>query len=173
MISSEPRLDVTLQGVLGKLVNTTHCKVGAVYLFSEDAQSLDLAAVAYDSRDAAAWDEAMFPDHVPPDYVQRCPETPGRVIMALKDRQHQMLGILVLHHAIDDRHVSDDFRAFASKLSGALSVSLETRNLFAAQQRLLDSIIQLLADAIDAKSPYTGGHCERVLELASASGQCS
>lgn len=31
---------------------------------------------------------------------------------------------------------------------------------------MLDSIIQLLADAIDAKSPYSGGHCERVPELA-------
>jgi len=35
-----------------------------------------------------------------------------------------------------------------------------------AQRRLMDSFIQLIAEAIDDKSPYTGGHCERVPELA-------
>lgn len=34
------------------------------------------------------------------------------------------------------------------------------------QKDLMDSIIKILAEAIDAKSPYTGGHCERVPELA-------
>ena len=28
-----------------------------------------------------------------------------------------------------------------------------------AQAELMDSFIKLIADAIDAKSPYTGGHC--------------
>jgi HD-GYP domain-containing protein (c-di-GMP phosphodiesterase class II)/ABC-type amino acid transport substrate-binding protein len=35
-----------------------------------------------------------------------------------------------------------------------------------AQRKLMDSFIQLIAQAIDDKSPYTGGHCERVPELA-------
>ena len=35
-----------------------------------------------------------------------------------------------------------------------------------AQEDLMDAIIQLVAQAIDDKSPYTGGHCERVPELA-------
>jgi len=35
-----------------------------------------------------------------------------------------------------------------------------------AQRDLMDSFIQLIAEAIDEKSPYTGRHCERVPELA-------
>lgn len=35
-----------------------------------------------------------------------------------------------------------------------------------AQRELMDSIIKLIAEAIDDKSAYTGGHCERVPELA-------
>ncbi len=35
-----------------------------------------------------------------------------------------------------------------------------------AQEDLIESIIKLIAEAIDDKSPYTGGHCERVPELA-------
>ncbi len=33
------------------------------------------------------------------------------------------------------------------------------------QQQLQDSFIQLIAQTIDDKSPYTGGHCHRVPEL--------
>lgn len=34
------------------------------------------------------------------------------------------------------------------------------------QEKLFDSIIKLIAEAIDVKSPYTGGHCLRMPELA-------
>lgn len=35
-----------------------------------------------------------------------------------------------------------------------------------AQQELMDSFIHLIAHAIDSKSAYTGGHCQRVPEIA-------
>lgn len=34
------------------------------------------------------------------------------------------------------------------------------------QRKLIDSFIKILAGSIDAKSPYTGGHCERVPDIA-------
>lgn len=34
-----------------------------------------------------------------------------------------------------------------------------------AEKRLLKSFIEMMASAIDTKSPYTGGHCQRVPEL--------
>jgi HD-GYP domain-containing protein (c-di-GMP phosphodiesterase class II) len=43
----------------------------------------------------------------------------------------------------------------------------EVEKLQLAQKELLDSFIKLIASAIDAKSKYTGGHCERVPELSS------
>ncbi len=35
-----------------------------------------------------------------------------------------------------------------------------------SQKKLMDSFFRLIADAIDAKSPYTGGHCKRVPVIA-------
>ena len=35
-----------------------------------------------------------------------------------------------------------------------------------SQKRLLDSIVKLIAEAVDAKSSYTAGHCRRVPEIA-------
>lgn len=58
--------------------------------------------------------------------------------------------------------------AFCSALSGSAAVALETRSLIAAQKALFAAFVQLIADAIDAKSPHTGGHCARVPVLAKA-----
>jgi HD-GYP domain-containing protein (c-di-GMP phosphodiesterase class II) len=41
----------------------------------------------------------------------------------------------------------------------------EVKKLEEAQKNLLESFIKILAEAIDAKSPYTGMHCERVPEI--------
>ena len=55
---------------------------------------------------------------------------------------------------------------FIEALAAQAATALLNHDLLSAQERLMESIIQLIASAIDAKSPYTGGHCERVPELA-------
>lgn len=47
-------------------------------------------------------------------------------------------------------------------LASQAAVALDNQQLLTAQRKLMESFIQLIAEAIDAKSPYTGGHCERV-----------
>jgi HD-GYP domain-containing protein (c-di-GMP phosphodiesterase class II) len=47
-----------------------------------------------------------------------------------------------------------------------VSMSESIRAYQEAQKELMDSFIKLIADAIDAKSPYTGGHCKRVPVIA-------
>lgn len=51
-------------------------------------------------------------------------------------------------------------------LASQAAVCVERTRLLEGQEQLIDAIIALLAGAIDAKSPYTGGHCERVPKLA-------
>jgi HD-GYP domain-containing protein (c-di-GMP phosphodiesterase class II) len=48
--------------------------------------------------------------------------------------------------------------AFASQAG----IAIDNRNLLDGQRELLESFIMMIAGAIDAKSPYTGAHCERV-----------
>ena len=59
-----------------------------------------------------------------------------------------------------------DIIGFVEALASQAAVALDNHRLVESQKALLDSFIQLIASAIDAKSPYTGGHCERVPELA-------
>lgn len=49
-----------------------------------------------------------------------------------------------------------------SSMAGQAAVAIENQRLLNDQKTLLESFIQLIAGAIDAKSPYTGAHCERV-----------
>ena len=83
--------------------------------------------------------------------------------LPLLSRRGESLGELVLHFAAPPEPARV---AFCRALSGNAAVALETRSLIAAQKALFEAFIQLIADAIDAKSPYTGGHCARVPELA-------
>lgn len=54
-----------------------------------------------------------------------------------------------------------------SDLSDSLdSMSHSIQAYQKAQQELMDSFIRLIAEAIDSKSAYTGGHCQRVPDLA-------
>ncbi|QXI51860.1 HD domain-containing phosphohydrolase [Pseudomonas alvandae] len=88
----------------------------------------------------------------------------------LRNRHQETVGVLVL--LISDSGTDADLEklqpdriAFLQAVSGAATVSIESQRLQARQKQLLDSFIQLLAGAIDAKSPYTGGHCQRVPAL--------
>jgi HD-GYP domain-containing protein (c-di-GMP phosphodiesterase class II) len=68
--------------------------------------------------------------------------------------------LLLLDEPPDEAQVS-----FVAAFSGSAAVSLEARELIQQQKQLFEAFIQLIASAIDAKSPYTGGHCARVPEL--------
>ncbi|WLG97441.1 HD domain-containing phosphohydrolase [Pseudomonas sp. FP198] len=88
----------------------------------------------------------------------------------LRNRHQETVGILLLlitdsGAEADLEKLQPDRIAFLQAVSGTATVSIESQRLQARQKHLLDSFIQLLAGAIDAKSPYTGGHCQRVPAL--------
>jgi HD-GYP domain-containing protein (c-di-GMP phosphodiesterase class II) len=80
----------------------------------------------------------------------------------LCNRQHQLVGVLLL---LREAPFTPAQTSFVGALSGSATSSLETRELIKSQKDLFEAFIQLIARAIDAKSPYTGGHCARVPEL--------
>ena len=83
----------------------------------------------------------------------------------LINRQGDRIGILCLVYGDGDSINAEKQQgrlAFIQALSGFAAVTLESRKMLKMQKDLLDSFIRLLAGAIDSKSPYTGGHCQRV-----------
>lgn len=100
--------------------------------------------------------------------------------LPLVSRSGDKLGVLSLF-SLQERQVSlkggdaerELQRSFIRELSGFAAVTIESGQLLEAQKTLLQAFIQLLAGAIDAKSPYTGGHCQRVPELSKMLAQAA
>ena len=88
----------------------------------------------------------------------------------LKNSQGGVIGVLQLLNAKDPAtgevvEFSQDIQPLIEALASQAAVALDNAILIEAQENLLESFITLMARAVDAKSPYTGGHCERVPEL--------
>lgn len=85
----------------------------------------------------------------------------------MRNNSGRVIGVLQLINA-SDPHTGEIVRfdeivqSIVEALSSQAAVALDNQQLIAAQRALLESFIQMIASAIDAKSPYTGGHCERV-----------
>jgi HD-GYP domain-containing protein (c-di-GMP phosphodiesterase class II) len=101
-----------------------------------------------------------------------CLDTPliQLVSCGLHNRQGVTLGVLqLLHRDNTDEHDPALLRperiALIEAVSGVAALCIDSQRLLEQQKCLLEAFIQLLAGAIDAKSPYTGGHCQRVPEL--------
>ena len=88
-------------------------------------------------------------------------------VLQLINRKREPSAVITPDTAVGATKPFDAFdQQLIESLSSLAAVSVERTRLVDAQDRLIDSIISLLAGAIDAKSPYTGGHCERVPKLA-------
>jgi HD-GYP domain-containing protein (c-di-GMP phosphodiesterase class II) len=93
------------------------------------------------------------------------------ITVPLKPRGGEVIGALQLINARapgTDEVIpfGTEIQRFVEALAAQAATALYNRELLDAQENLVDSMIELIAGAIDAKSPYTGGHCERVPELA-------
>ncbi|MDP6602909.1 MAG: HD domain-containing phosphohydrolase [Rhodospirillales bacterium] len=88
----------------------------------------------------------------------------------LKNHDGDVIGVLQILNA-RDRGTNEviafpeSIQPLISALASQAAVALDNQQLIQALKELLDSFIELMAGAIDAKSPYTGGHCQRVPEL--------
>jgi HD-GYP domain-containing protein (c-di-GMP phosphodiesterase class II) len=85
----------------------------------------------------------------------------------MTNHENEIIGVLQLINAINLK--TREIRTFSvldqqvvESLASQAAVTLTNRQLIEAQKKLFDSFIELIANAIDEKSPYTAGHCRRV-----------
>ena len=89
----------------------------------------------------------------------------------LSPQEGEVIGVLQLLNATDPATgavipFAPDIAGYVEGLAAQAAVALQNQNLVEAQRVLMDALIKIIAGSIDAKSAYTGGHCERVPELA-------
>ena len=88
-------------------------------------------------------------------------------VLQLINRKKDFRFVITPENATDNTLAFDrSDQVLIEALSNVAAVCVQRTQLMASQDQLLDSVIALMAGAIDAKSPYTAGHCERVPQLA-------
>lgn len=186
-LATETDFDALRPWLLDKLVDIAGARGGLLYL--ADASGEELRAAALDVEGGKAKPAPDLPPldpHAMPEamararaYLQRVSSrlTPDELtvlgvdarfadasalVVPLLDRRESLLGMLVL---FKDGEVDATSASFIEALAASAATALETQELLRAQKAMVDATIRMVADAIDAKSPYTGGHCTRVPEL--------
>ncbi|MFO7188992.1 MAG: HD domain-containing phosphohydrolase [Pseudomonadota bacterium] len=182
-LAGEKNFERLLQRVVRETCDTVDAVGGLVYLPDADRKMLcpaslvdrkgqplgiEAPAVAVDATSPIA---SCYRDGITRSFElsNDSPEWPAlseraKYVLAipLRERNGDCVGVLVLYIAEPPSYAR---RAFAEALSGTAAVAIEEQRLIETRKELLDSFIRLVAGAIDAKSPYTGGHCQRVPEL--------
>ena len=97
-------------------------------------------------------------------------KTKSVMSVPLKNHENDIVGVMQLINATHNKSgkvvaFSDDMQKQIESLASQGAVALTNKRLVAELKNLFESFIQLIATAIDKKSPYTGGHCERVPEI--------
>ena len=87
----------------------------------------------------------------------------------MQNHEGEIIGVLQLINALDAQNQVEAFttadQRLAESLASQAAIALTNRQLVEQLEELFESFIKLINLAIDEKSPYTAGHCQRVPEL--------
>src|SRR5580704_9559661 len=132
----------------------THCALARESVRLDDAYSGE----GFDVAGARAFDQAHG-------YRSR-----SFLAVPMIDHAGEVAGVLQLVNARARAGTVGVFtpedQAFVEALTGLAAIALDKQGLIERLQALFESLVRLINEAIDEKSPYTGGHCRRVPELA-------
>lgn len=104
--------------------------------------------------------------------------TKSVLTIPMRNHEDETIGVLQLINAQKNNEIiyfNPELEKLISSLTSMAAVALTNKQLIDDMEKLFQSITRLIAKAIDEKSPYTGGHCNRVPELTMmmAEGVCN
>ncbi|MDX1399798.1 MAG: HD domain-containing protein, partial [Oceanospirillum sp.] len=165
-LNRESDLEKMLDDVLEHLVTATGMNSGAIYLYQHESRDFTLSSQTDENGYPKTLSENGQDDgSILHNTLEQLTEADKSLVISLRRRDKSLEGLLVMRWNRVPRNKKALIR-FVSELAGSAAVAIETRRLIDGQKELIDGILHLLADSIDAKSPYTSGHCERVPQLA-------
>jgi HD-GYP domain-containing protein (c-di-GMP phosphodiesterase class II) len=95
--------------------------------------------------------------------------TKSVLTLPMKNHHDDLNGVIQLINANDDKGqviaFCSEIERVISALTSLAGMIITNKGLVDDMENLFNSFSQLIASAIDRKSPYTGGHCRRVPEI--------
>lgn len=92
------------------------------------------------------------------------------LVCPMRNHENDVIGVLQLVNAKDPESgeiipFSPDFVSLTESLASQAAVSITNAHLINDMEHLFESFVEVMATAIDEKSPITGGHIRRVANL--------
>ncbi|WP_293233621.1 HD domain-containing phosphohydrolase [Paludibacterium sp.] len=88
-------------------------------------------------------------------------------ILPMRLESKALFGLLILiEDDSPDRPVHNHRLHYLKALTSFAAIAIENRLLANSLKALMNALVELMASAIDTKSPYTGRHCQRVPQVA-------
>ncbi len=92
------------------------------------------------------------------------------LVVPMRNHEDDIIGVLQLVNAICPETgeviaFSPDFESLTESLASQAAIAITNVKLITDMERLFESFVQVMATAIDEKSPITGGHIRRVANL--------
>ncbi|HET8816870.1 MAG TPA: HD domain-containing phosphohydrolase [Pseudidiomarina sp.] len=94
--------------------------------------------------------------------------TQSVLVIPLRNHESEVIAALQLINKLEQGTTTafkEDDIELAESLASQAAIALTNQRLIRELETLFESFTQLIAEAIDAKSPQTGAHCRRVPEL--------
>jgi HD-GYP domain-containing protein (c-di-GMP phosphodiesterase class II) len=93
------------------------------------------------------------------------------LVVPMKNSRGEVIGVLQLINAMDavsGKVISFSYDAvkFVESLASQAAVTITNIMMLKETEDLFNSVVKVMATAIDEKSPYSGGHIQRVAEMA-------
>ena len=92
------------------------------------------------------------------------------LVLPMRDHEDEVIGVVQLINA-QDRFTKEvmDFKEteieIVASLASQAAIAITNMQLISGLEELLQAIVKMVATAIDEKSPYTGGHVQRVAKF--------
>lgn len=184
-LSSQQKLSSLLEQVLAEATATLRASGGSIYLVDD---LRDICEVAVSHGNAPTLPHAIslapgsvndgdshshFADLCRTAIRSRTAQVSGlreehqtSIVIPLFNRERDPVGLIALSSPVSVTVLSKEAVGFVEALSGTAAIAIEAQRSFETRKALLQSLIELIAAAIDAKSPHTSGHCQRVPVIA-------
>lgn len=164
-------LNIAMGGTTGKRI-----PFPPVPLFRDDRSKNmnNVASAVYHQAEASNIPDAYEAEEFDFSGTKKFDETTGYrsqsfLTVPMINTEREVIGVLQLINARAPDGVTVPFDASMQPMIEALTsqaaVALENQLLIQQQRALWNSLIEMIAASIDDKSPYTGGHCQRVPEI--------
>ncbi len=184
LINSTLKLDMLLDIIMNLGMEVFHAQGCSLLLVDEESRRLNFVAVSGAKREivknmslrigegVAGWVAregvpVLIPDVSKDKHfssrVDRSTGMKTKSIMCVPLKvEKRIIGVMEVVNRIGDAGFTQEHLGLLSSFASQASVAIEKARLYKDLDELFISTIRTIADAIEAKDPYTRGHCERI-----------